>query len=141
MKLNPDCVRDTLIVLEDYLDIAVGNSSYRFIYANARTVIAAFQKKGLPYDHRDVLYTLIQLSESGYISTDFSFTSRGFIDLSHIFYITPKGHELLASIHDADTWKAKIRPALNKFGTISLSVLETVAGGVSTGIVENLLKV
>lgn len=126
MKLNPDCVRDTLLTLESLLTISV-DPDMRFVYCTPKAVVKEMTSKGFTYSPEDIVYTLIQLSKSGYIDTDFSRSYRGIITYKHVYYITPKGHDLLSSISNSSTWKEKILPVLGKIGGFSLALLQSVA--------------
>ncbi len=125
MKLNPDCVRDLLIYFEENLTVTVHGFSpmHRF------NIFKEFHEQ---YSYEDLLYSMIQLHESGYIVTDFKPDfSRSTFELSNVFFITPKGHDLLASIYNKDDWKQKVSPVLKTIGSISLSVIESVSKGVT----------
>ena len=136
MKLNPDCVRDTLCSLELMLGInistRISDPKFSFLYATPHGVTERLAASKTVYSEEDVLSTLIQLSLSGFIVSDFFHNARGQIALERILFISPRGHDLLASIHDDETWKKKIRPVLRKLSSISLSAIETVATSVIT---------
>lgn len=55
MKLNPDCVRDVMLVLEEITGINY-DRIYRFIGVNCRSLSSRF--KGV-YDEGEIAYTLI----------------------------------------------------------------------------------
>lgn len=84
------------------------------------------------------MYHAIQLSENHYIVSDFLFQTNhedGRFQLSRVYYITPKGHELIATIKSDKSWK-KIKKILAPLGGVSLSVIEAIASGVSSAIIE-----
>lgn len=121
MKLNPDCVRDILIYFEENLSITV----HGFSTISRLEILQAFHDQ---YNYDELLYSMIQLHESGYIVTDFKPDfDRATFCLNKVFFITPKGHDLLASIYNKEDWKQKVSPVLKSLGSISLSVIESVA--------------
>lgn len=125
MKLNPDCVRDLLIYLEENLGVTV----HGFSSVSRLDVFKDFREK---YSYAELLYSLIQLHESGYIITDYKPDfERSTFCLQYVFFITPKGHDLLASIYSKEDWKQKVSPILKSIGSISLSVIESVSKGVT----------
>ena len=93
------------------------------------------------YTLEQILYHTAQLSESGYIVTDYRFDpkeSDGTFQLSKVYHLTPKGHDFAANIRNENNWKEKIKPVFSAFGTISLSIIGAVAEGVTNAIINNL---
>lgn len=93
------------------------------------------------YSFGELIYHIIQLSESGYIATDFNFDPQAnFIrgNLPRIYYVTPKGHEFIATISSKDSW-AKTSGILKAVKAVSLSIIETVAKGVTEGVVTQYM--
>ena len=140
MKLNPDCIRDLMMFLEEKTWVTVkddGRSKFSYFHVLCPALIQELDPVN-KYSLEEVLYHIIQLSESGYISTDFTFNpSRddGAFRLARVYYITPKGHELIASIEEDKRWN-KIKKILAPLGSVSLAVIESVASGVTSAIIE-----
>ena len=133
MQLNPNCVRDILIYLEH--NLSIGINEFKPITKN---VIAA-ELIG-KYAREDIEYSLIQMHESNYIITDFNADiSHNAFTLSVVLYITPKGHNVLSAISQEEKWSGKILPALKSLGSVSLSVVEAVAEGVTAATISQLL--
>ena len=114
MRLNPDCIRDILLAVEDNTGISsvmeVNEENY-----------AQYQQLG-KYKYEEAAYHIVQCNLSGYF-TDFA--AR--IDDSYMIVdLTPKGHEFLANIRNDNNWK-KIKEAAQKIGSFSLSVLADIA--------------
>lgn len=85
------------------------------------------------YSAGELLYHIIQLSESGYIMSDFEFDPQTNFhkgNLPRIYYVTPKGHEFIAKIAEKKSWE-KASKILCTLGGISLSVIEAVSKGVA----------
>lgn len=143
MKLNPDCIRDLLLFCEKntYINTNEGNgsisASYHVLYVESMCKCSPLDK----YNSGELIYHIIQLSESGYIATDFNFdpqTNFTFGNLPHIYFVTPKGHEFIATISSKDSW-AKTSGILNAVKAVSLSIIETVAKGVTEGVVTQYM--
>lgn len=141
MKLNPDCVRDLMLFLEDKTFIMqAGKTGGRF-----HAIDPSLAKDIQPltqYSPEEILYHIIQLSESGYIVTDFKFNPHGeYSDfaLSRVFYLTPKGHEFSASMDEQKHWE-KAKKILASIGNVSLAVIEAVSSGVAGAAIDHLLN-
>lgn len=143
MKLNPDCIRDIMLFCEKNTYIKVygaGNSlsaSYHTLYANLMCTLPPLNS----YDAGELIYHIIQLIESGYLASDFRFNSLENFrhgDTPKIYYVTPKGHEFIASIEEKKNW-AKTKKVLGAIGSVSLSVIETISKGVATAVIEKAM--
>lgn len=90
------------------------------------------------YSKEEVIYHIVQLLESGYILTDFFFNdvgTPGYFRLNSIYHITPKGHDFIAATKEKSRWSA-VSSVLKSFGSVSLTVIETVAKGVASAAIE-----
>lgn len=147
MKLNPDCVRDLLLYLEEKTEVIVVEEDKRKL-ASFRMFCPALLSKapGLSrYSVEEIIYHTVQLSDGGYIVTDFSIRPDksppdGQFRISTIFYLTPSGHELAAKLRDGERWSGKIKPALSKAGAVSLSVIEAVASVVTSALIKKIMS-
>lgn len=136
MKLNPDCVRDVMLVLEEITGINY-DRIYRFIGVNCRSLSSRF--KGV-YDEGEIAYTLIQLAESNYIKMSFQCDGNYLtVDMGNILYVTPKGHEFISQIQDKERWTTKIKPAVRLFGNVSLSVIEAISKGAANAALDKII--
>lgn len=115
MKLNPDCIRDILISLENIVDL---NISLTIDETNSCELC----DKYLP---NQVLYHLNQCIESGLLKG----SNRGSYIL--IIDITPAGHNFLANIHDEENWNGIKKIAVG-VGSFSLDALKQIAIGYIT---------
>lgn len=140
MKLNPDCVRDLMLFLEDKTYVTqAGEAGGKFhaVCPSAAKDIHPINQ----YSMEEILYHTIQLSESGYIVTDFKFNPQGeYSDfaLSRVFYLTPKGHEFSASMNEQKHWE-KTKKILTSIGNVSLAVIEAVSSGVASAAINRLV--
>lgn len=49
-----------------------------------------------------------------------------------------KGHDFLAGIRDKETWAAKMKPVLDRFGSVSLSVIEALSKGAMDAFLDRV---
>lgn len=124
MKLNPDCIRDILLTLEE----ECGPNKYFSFPGN--------HPKLEKYSNDEVLYHINQCVESGLV-TGFK---RYIRDSLQIKDLSPAGHKFLADTRDQGNW-ALIKEKLNKTGSFSLKVMISVASGVITGILNQQLGI
>lgn len=143
MKLDPDCVRDLMLFCEEHTYIKteeIGRCTaarYHVLYVDSMRHIPPLNK----YDTGALIYHIIQLSESGYLATDFHFDPvENFRHnaLPAIYYVTPKGHEFIASIVGKAQWD-KTSKILRSLGSVSLTVIETVSKGIASAAIEQIL--
>ena len=94
--------------------------------------------KGKGYSREDLFYSCLQAAENGYIVADYRIDKQlNTIEFYGILYITPKGHDFIASISNQQTWQEKIKPTLSAVGNVSLTVIETIAKGAVTALIEH----
>lgn len=135
MKLNPDCIRDIMLTLEDMTGITL-NGYYQFARVTHSSVASELSEK---YRSTEIAYTLIQLAESDYIKMQFEYDKRHLaVNIGNILYITPKGHEFISHIQSNERWTTKIKPAIRLFGSVSLSVVEAISKGVANAALERI---
>lgn len=100
MKLNPDCIRDILLTIED-------NTGYgdEFSYPREKTNYPLLAK----YSENEVRYHLDQCRKSGLANFDISITDNYSTE-----DLEPKGHEVLSKMRDETLWnrfKASVSPS------------------------------
>lgn len=127
MKLNPDCIRDVLLVVES------ASTSYGIVQFPE-----AWPKSSLEtFGAEQIRYHIIQCFMSGLLVEPKSHTR----DMSgHVFIkdVSPAGHEFLANIREEKNWK-KTKSIASKAGSFSLKILESVAEGIATAFVNKQL--
>ncbi|MBX0320315.1 DUF2513 domain-containing protein [Shouchella clausii] len=111
MKLNKDCIRDTLLLLEDYLPVEALKQPIhiRTIYED--------NKMHTTYSADDFIYTINKLSEAGYLNS--SFLTNGI----HIHSLSYDGHEFLDSIRDDSVWN-KVKSKTTKVAGVGLPIIK-----------------
>lgn len=129
MKLNPDCVRDVLLWLEENLKINDDNS---FKIVRRSEIV-----NGLPkYDEKDIYYTIYNLFQIKYIEGTFALLPSGAPKICEIHNITWHGHQFLNNIRPITVWDAT-KSGAKKLGIMSMSALSTIASKVTDAIITN----
>lgn len=141
MKLNPDCVRDIMLFCEEHSYIT---SKDERLFFHAIDIGQMFQLslQGKGYSFEDVVYHVIQLSEDGYISSDFRFNSAAEtnrLHLSTIYYVTSKGQNFIGDIKENTPWN-QTKKTLGKVGSWSLNFMSNVAHDVMVAAVSEALS-
>lgn len=127
MRLNYDCVRDTLLLLEDKLSVSCeGGLTFNLVYLDDFTELLD------GYSAEDVYYAVFNLKQAGFISC-FPCDAPEYV-IDGIEYITFAGHEFLEGIRDAGKWKT-INSILAKAKTFSLSAISAAAEGVTSALI------
>ncbi len=118
MKLDPNCVRDILIAVEENTGYSV-----EFVYPTQLDKAPALAK----YEKDVVRYHIQQCEMNGLIII----LERDYSGTFHILDLTPKGHEFLANIRSDNIW-ADVKTISSKVGSASLSTLIQIATSVIT---------
>lgn len=130
MKLNPDCVRDVLIYLEENLIIYRGE--YNRIMRNEIKWRQLYEDETLnkKYLIEDIQYTILCLGEARMIVNEDrpGGENRGIIGLD-IQDITWAGHELLANLRGEKLWE-ETKTIADSLGTFSIKALSTIASAI-----------
>ncbi|MDE7194635.1 MAG: DUF2513 domain-containing protein [Oscillospiraceae bacterium] len=130
MKLNPDCIRDILLSIEEITDIQTP------FYFSSETAVT---KKDTPSEHiakygkRELEYHLVQCNENGLLGE----MKKNVLGTYTVKSLSPKGHDFLQSIRDNSAW-GKIKEFLISSGKSSLAALFQIALDFSTEKVKQL---
>ncbi len=134
MKINLDCVRDSLIAIEDAQAIQV--SPYDIVLSKSLQMRDMFSI--LPdYSKEDIVYTLIMLNEAGYIKASVRQidSSIGNIEIHRITY---RGHEFLEEIRDGKIWSG-VKEGVSRIGSFGLSTVSDIARGLISSAVTHII--
>lgn len=119
LKLNPDCVRDILLTIEElsapFQTVAVPDPS---------------QARLSPYAKEEVQYHVLQCEAANLICGVKPFSKGRFL----VRDLTPKGHEFLANIREQSVWN-KTKEAAASIGSFSLSALAQIASGIIQSVI------
>lgn len=121
MKLNPDCIRDVLITME--------NQPF-----NHQTDFDDFVPLLPSYSSDDIEYTCLKLKEAGFIRAVTSSDCEGDIVVS-LVDITYSGHQFLNDIRSDTVWN-NVKEVSKKVGSHSVSAISQIATGVITAIIK-----
>lgn len=132
MQLNLNCVRDTLIVLEEWL---VLNDELSFKWLSLEDICKSSNL--LKYSKSEIAYTLIMLTEADFIKSCISYGSNEIDDLE-VLRFTYQGHQLLESIRPQSMWD-KIYSIADKTGSKSISTIMEIADIVLPDVIKSVL--
>ncbi len=135
MKMNHDCIRDVLLILESRLTVTVcedgliilGDTSIEDLYND------------LPaYSHEDIFYSLSVLDDAGYIVLRLIKSMSGIVGCD-VTQITYTGHEFLNQIRDSSRWST-IKKATSAVRDYSLDAIKSIAEGVTAAAISAYFK-
>lgn len=130
MKLNSDCVRDTLIYIEEHLQM---NEHNRIKEISLLSITKGLIDK---YEENDIAYTVFQLMDANFIKGNINTPGRNNKVVAHIYDITWAGHDLLNSIRPQPVWNAVKQNAAN-LGIKSIRGLASLAGNIVNAVATN----
>lgn len=120
MKLDLNCVRDSLLTLEKWL---VLNDQLEFIFLDLNEIMESAEMQ--KYTKPDVAYTLVMLEEAGFIKAVIDYGCDEISELD-VIRLTYQGHQFLETIRPKDTWD-KIYAVAEKTGHKSLTNIMEIA--------------
>lgn len=122
MKLNPDCVRDILFVVEEYST-----------YSNDVSEDKLYEKLVPKYSQEEILYHVRQCEHSGlFLKVQHYFGGFSIQDLS------PYGHQFINDIRQDTNWN-RTKDIAKNVGSFSLDVLKDISSQVITNLISNQL--
>ncbi|WP_298021153.1 DUF2513 domain-containing protein [uncultured Dysosmobacter sp.] len=143
LRLNPDCVRDVLLCVEEhtslrkcavFIDLDL-HSQTADILGLDDPEIPSFQKELMEqYDCDELIYHINYCAEAELIKL--SDMTAG--DAIWVADLTPKGHEFLANIREHNNWQ-KTKEISSKVGSAGISMLGKIAEGVASAWMKQQL--
>jgi len=121
MKLNPDCVRDILLLVEQETSLE------EFLTVFPLTFPDSFKN----YSAEEVMYHIKQCELSGFIEVASWYRGGGCL----IKYLLPDGHQFLEDVRSDNNWD-KTKSIATTVGTYSLDALKQIASGVIQAVVK-----
>ena len=129
MKLNPDCVRDVLLMVESEQSM------------NANGIVGQISSDQLlksalaeQYSSDDIVYSCKQLIDNGMLAGK---EARMIRNVSYVINdISPAGHEFLENIRSNTTWK-KTKEKASKVGSFALTALSGIASRIISDAIIN----
>ncbi|CEQ14820.1 DUF2513 domain-containing protein [Paraclostridium sordellii] len=122
MRLNPDCVRDILLTVEE-------NTGFNLDMSYPSENIFP---RLISYSPEEVLYHIKQC-EASYLITKVHWFLGGSCLISDL---TPDGHKFLADIRSDTNW-SKTKEISKNIGTSSLDAIKQIATGVITELIKS----
>lgn len=123
MKLNPDCVRDILLKVEELPDV---HHHWGFTDQNVPDLFPQYTKE-------EIFYHLRQCDLCGFLlnpSHSINYSCYSVYDL------TPEGHEFLNNIREDSVWTG-VKKVATKIGATSLSALVQISSNVITQLIKS----
>lgn len=122
MRLNVDCVRDLLIVIEEKTEL------------NRPLDLSALKECLLNYSEDDIVYTALKLEEAGFIRCSTKHV-RTYPELLLVHELTYYGHQFIEDIRVDSNWE-KVKSIGKKVGSTSISALSQIASSVIANLVS-----
>ena len=122
MKLNPDCIRDILMDIEE---ISTINTSWKYDSLSP-------SQRLLNYDRFEVAYHARYCYEANLIS---GFSIGGNSESIYASDLTPKGHDFLSNIRENKIWNG-VKAIAGKVGSSSLDGLIQISSNVVTELIK-----
>lgn len=133
MKLDLNCVRDSLLTLEKWL---VLNDQLEFIFLDLNEIMESAEMQ--KYTKPEVAYTLVMLEEAGFIKAVIDYGCDEISELD-VIRLTYQGHQFLETIRPKDTWD-KIYAVAEKTGHKSLTNIMEIADIILPDVFKSALR-
>lgn len=139
MKLNYECMRKVLFVLEDIMDLD------EFLDPQPMRIdeIVKIPVLSDNYSKKDIAYSIYMLADAGLLVNESSKLTRtdstppgAFSKAACVLYVTYKGHEFLQKIRNETVW-SKIKETLSPVGTITIDLIAQVASNILSNMITN----
>jgi len=119
LRLNPDCVRDILLTVEE-----LSGPSKKVAIPNPE------QKRLVPYEREELQYHILQCDAANLICGVKPFSKGRYL----VQDLTPKGHEFLANVREQSIWN-KTKETAASVGSYSLTALAQIAAGIIQSVI------
>ena len=130
MQLNPDCVRDILLYLEEKLTILDGN---KFSKVELKDIYEAFENT---YSKEDIFYSVYNLHQIRFIEGRIENVTNQKMFFCEIENISWNGHQFLNTVRPKSIWDATKTKA-KQIGGMSLQTLSTIAVSIMQAVATN----
>ena len=130
MRLDPDCVRDTLLYLEGQLVVTPELEFKPFALSQI--------EKDLPYSREELANTLLILGEAGFIQEMHDLDVGNKLCQMAVSRITYAGYQFIATIRPKTVWN-KTLCILKQFGSFSLGLARYVSVEVAKAELSSII--
>ncbi len=126
MKLNPDCMRDILISMENipYQQQIVSDDLHKLLTG---------------YSHDEIDYAILKMYEAGFVNAAIQKNVLGDTNIT-LIDITYHGHQFLADVQSDNIWN-HIKTVSNKIGATSVNAFMQISTGVVSALIKNQLGI
>lgn len=122
MKLNPDCVRDILLKVEEIPDV---HHHWNFTSQNIPEIFPN-------YTCEEIIYHVRQCELCGFLLHSSHSVNYDYYSVSDL---TPSGHEFLNNVRENTVWNG-VKEVAVKVGATSLSALIQISSNVITQLIK-----
>lgn len=129
MKLNPDCIRDVLLYLEENLKLENGHKFSEISLNQLEDALPQHKKDDIFYS----VYNLVQIRFIEGRISDINDMKMFFCGINNI---TWNGHQFLNTIRPKSVWNATKQGA-EKLGIMSIHALSTISMKVAEAVITN----
>lgn len=133
MRLNPDCLRDLLLEMEDATN-GINLINYTLADTEIEDISINF-KCSTKYSATEIYYHLKQCEYSGFFIRPSWYLDNRF----SILDISPEAHKFIENIRSQSRWE-KVKSISGKIGSFSIDVLKQVAASLAIAGVNSLLN-
>lgn len=132
MKLNPDCIRDVLLYLEE--NIKIDNRT--FIPISLKSLQEVFAN----YSEEDIFYSVYNLKQAKFIEGKFTDIKDTKMAICEIQNITYAGHQFLETVRPKPIWD-KTKSVVSKVGVHTLGFIEEIAHDIAVESAKQAVSV
>lgn len=118
MKLNPNCIRDVLLYLEENLTITPE--------LELKPLILGQIEKGLPYSKEELANVLLILGEAGFIKEAHNLDGGNKIYQMSVRRITYSGYQFIETVRPKSVWE-QTQYVLKQLGSFSLQLIKDIS--------------
>lgn len=131
MKINPDCIRDVLLYLEEELTINIYDKNF-----NAITLSQVTENFREQYSEEDIWYTIYNLVQIRFLEGKFQDAGKHKMSICDIENISWNGHQFLNTVRPTSIWNATKQKA-KQIGGMSVHGLSLISGAIIQGLAGN----
>ncbi len=136
MKLNPDCMRDLLLYLEDKLSVSESKLEPGVFSFDCLTLKQISQD--LPsYSSSELVNTIITLNDGGFIITAVDKCGAGICHLD-VNQITYRGYQFIKKIRPETVW-SKVKNACTHVGSFSIDLVSLTGTRILSSLATSYL--